>query len=348
MRKRSMALALAGILCLLGALAAAEGRAGYSPTTGLPSDKPYRPVLVQISNSREARPIYGLADADIVYEAVYWGPGHTRYLALFNDVHPEVVGSLRSTRIYWNELRQMWDCPFVFYGWQGSMNDRHTLKRYYEENGVNENLLFDGMFRGLRGLSFRDKDRISPHNAMVYLARLVERQWPTDEAGKSFEAELPNLRFSDQPSRGEQAALAVDVAYAEDDYTARYVYDTSTRQYSRWYNGWRQKDAAGTEIIAANVIVQYMWLSYDEGVRSRPIIKTTGSGPMDAFIDGTHIRGTWVRDEMNDWMRYLDAEGQELTLLPGKTYVQIVPMEMSIAFEDEEGAVHTLSAEAAA
>ena len=83
-----------------GAYGVNEVPEGKSPTTGLDWEGEYRPVLVQISNSDGARPHWNMSEADIVYESLLWGPGHTRYSCLFNDNHPEFVGAVRSARLH--------------------------------------------------------------------------------------------------------------------------------------------------------------------------------------------------------------------------------------------------------
>ncbi len=80
----------------------------------------------------------------------------------------------------------------------------------------------------------------------------------------------------------------------------------------------------------SNIIVLYMELSFFGGQRELPIIRTTGDGPVDIFTGGTHRRGTWYRENMEDWMRFVSDMGGDMPLKPGKTFIQIVPMDMEI------------------
>lgn len=76
-----------------------------SPTTGLPGNTTYKPIMVQIDNADAARPQTGISYADIVYETDVDG-SDTRLTALYNDQingdAPEelVVGPVRSSRYY--------------------------------------------------------------------------------------------------------------------------------------------------------------------------------------------------------------------------------------------------------
>lgn len=117
-KKHLLRMVLLGIaLLVLSAwcMACAEEEVqSLSWTTGLPTGKPYRPVLVVVSNAPDARKVINFTDADVIYEAIIHGPGYTRYTAVYNDTPPKEVGSVRSARPYHAVLRDEWDCPFVF------------------------------------------------------------------------------------------------------------------------------------------------------------------------------------------------------------------------------------------
>ena len=58
-----------------------------------------RPVAVMIENSTAARPQSGLINADIVFEVVdEWNI--TRYVAVFSSYEAEIMGPIRSARVY--------------------------------------------------------------------------------------------------------------------------------------------------------------------------------------------------------------------------------------------------------
>lgn len=342
MRRTATILLMAMLVSFLlpGSLTVAEaGSQGISPTTGLPTDKPYRPIMVEISNAKDARPADGLARADIVYEGIMWGPRHTRYAAIFNDEHPQEVGSVRSTRLFHAELREGWDCPFSFMG--GQYATGVSVYDFFRQNNVPHAFLNDGTRSGVG--FFRTDTRLSPHNAYVKVNMLVTEHWPQNEDGTPYEPRHPGFVFSQTPSIGEDSAVMVDVFYHE-DYHAMYHYEPQTRTYRRWYDGAEQNDLNGDAVACSNVIVVYSWLTYAQNKRSLPLVQTTGSGPMDAFIGGTHIRGHWVRDGMQDQIRLLDAQGETLVMLPGKTFFQYVPMDMEIEYEGTDGVRHTLGA----
>lgn len=340
MLKRSVrAVCIALLLVTLCSAASAE--TAISPTTGIATDKPYRPLLVQVSNARDARPPWGLSKADIVYEAVIWKPNHTRYLALFNDQHPDKVGSIRGSRVFWCELREAWDCPIVIAGGQAEAGT--SIFDFFDERRVPPEFIIDSIVRPGVGSGWfsRDEKRVSPHNGVFNLSKIVENAWPQKD-GKPYEPRLPGLVFDSVPTRGDEPATVVTVSYDQlgkdpeqvgDSYIAGYAYNSESRLYERSYNNRLQTDFEGESIVAANVIVQEIPLSFFEDIAARPVMDTTGEGKIDAFIDGTHISGVWKRESLDDQTRFLDANGETLKLLPGKTFIQIVPIGFAVAFE---------------
>ena len=108
------------------------------PTTAAPTTSPYltgninpltgeanypaellknRPVMISVENHKDARPQWGITDADIVWEMEAEG-GITRMLLMFADASriPEQVGPTRSARHYFVELVEGFDAIFVHFG----------------------------------------------------------------------------------------------------------------------------------------------------------------------------------------------------------------------------------------
>lgn len=314
-----------------------------SPTTGLPSGKPYRPVLVSVSNSWEARPPMHFAEADIVYEYIIWGPRYTRYLALYNDEHPPFVNSIRSIRKNALELREEWDCPLIF--WTTSGHDgRKNVFDFVKELKAMPSMII-GVYR-LSGANYgniffriKNRNRFSPHDGSVETAIFVKSDWPIDpETNLPYEPRKPSLLFSDTPPAGGDPALHVKIPY-HDDFLPEYTYNADKQVYERWYCGGKQFDGeTGVRIVASNVIVQVADIWYYENQMQQPMIQAVGEGPIDAFIGGRHYKGTWRRETLKDSTRYYDESGAPLTLLPGKTFIQIVPPEVNPVYGAEPAA----------
>lgn len=340
-RRTNRLCAMMLMFLLLAAGAIAEETSAISPTTGLVTDRPYRPMMVQISNSAEARPSLNLAEADVVYEYIYWGPCHTRYTAIFNDVHPESVGYLRGSRVFTCELRDMWDSPLATHGGQDTVGT--SITAYWKKHKLDTDAFVSDGTRGGKGF-YRDQERISPHNLCFKLAKWVEESWPEDaKTGAAHEPRSPGLVFSDTPSAGDVPVTEIAFQYSHPleitfGYEPSYTYVPEANHYLRAYAGWAQTDAAGEPYAVSNLLVLGHALDFAENTAARPVIPLMGAeGPLTAFIDGTMIQGRWTQDGEDSPMVFLDAEGAPLVLRPGKTFIQMVPEDMYEAGVIEDG-----------
>lgn len=323
-----------------GAYGVNEVPDGKSPTTGLDWEGEYRPVAVQVSNSAEARPHWNMSAADIVYESLLWGPGHTRYTLIFNDEHPDFVGAVRSARLHHCQIRQEWDCPFVFYGGQDTSGT--SIYDFFKDNSVGTEFRFDGVKGGVGSkVLSRSNERVSPHNAVVDLKALVEENWPADEDGNPYKPTSHAFKFSeDNYTKGYDTAISMDFSYA-DDYEPSYVYNVDEGVYERYYNGEQQYDGYTEEpIVASNVIVQFCETYFYNGSASRPVVEMTGSGVCDVFVGGGHIRGTWSRKALGDRTIFMDMNGEEITLKPGKTFIQVIASSDVFEYTEANGDSH--------
>jgi len=58
-----------------------------------------------------------------------------------------------------------------------------------------------------------------------------------------------------------------------------------------------------------------------------------GSGRAQVFRDGVMVEGSWQRDQPAQLMRYVAADGADIALRPGQSWVQIVPTDYQIKVE---------------
>lgn len=93
------------------------------------------PFMCIIENSRAARPQSGLSEADIVYETMAEA-GIPRFLAVFYENSPEVIGPVRSVRPYFLDISKEHDLPFAHCG--GSAEALATISSDESLNSINE------------------------------------------------------------------------------------------------------------------------------------------------------------------------------------------------------------------
>ena len=136
----------------------------YSPLTGveLPDEAASkRPITaVVIENSPSARPQSGMQQAEVVYESIAEA-GITRFVNLYQQNKPGLVGPVRSLRPYLVDWIKPWDASIAHVG--GS-------KRALDE-------VRNGSYRDLDQMLdasayWRSSDRYAPHNVYTSFAKL--------------------------------------------------------------------------------------------------------------------------------------------------------------------------------
>jgi len=253
---------------------------------------------VVLDNIAQARPQHGLAQATTIYE--YEVEGRiTRYLALFATL-PTRVGPIRSARSHSAML--------------ALENGAHFI---YSSGGVDVLDLLRGLnVRGTDALRtsnpafFRDRARRAPHNLFVNLATLglVEQ---------SSEVTIRPAYLSAQGT----AANELLIEYTP-THRIRYVYVPASGAYRRHINDAVHRDAAGTVIMARNIIVQHVPHSTD--LMGRPTPNLVGEGTIGFHALGQHFAGTWKKENAASPTRFFFADGREIERIYGQTWVQIV------------------------
>ncbi len=292
---------------------------GENPITGLPYDGDYLPVMVNIGNAVEAIPQWGIAEADLIYEMPIDGLGWTRLMALYNSEYPEYVGPIRSARVMHADMRQAWDAAWAFEG--GQEKEGSNVFTRIKQLGVYDqevNLAFN--MNGANGSRFKAEKagRKVPYSHQVKMAKLVEYLTGT---GYDF-VEKPFL-FTDEPAVGDAAAKVV-MDFGNGNADSYYVYNEETKDYARfltekniaYYDG----NDPETGLTYDNIIVQWTKLSYN-GANDCPLLTEVGEGNADFFMNGQHIAGYWTRDDVNNRTIYYDADGSELKLQRGQTWI---------------------------
>jgi hypothetical protein len=67
---------------------------------------------------------------------------------------------------------------------------------------------------------------------------------------------------------------------------------------------------------------------------SRPDIKTLGTGKALVFREGRVIKATWSKDGDVAPTILLDADGAEIPLVRGQTFIQVVPTTTKVTYDD--------------
>jgi hypothetical protein len=275
-----------------------------SPFTGEPV-KTLGPVLaVKIDNVVVARPPDNLTSADIVYLLPVEG-GLSRIFAVYSSHIPDVIGPVRSAREDDLELLAQFGRP----GFAYSGATPHLLPFIARARVVNLYYLDD------YSAYFRDDSRVAPHNLYAYGSVLRAQL-----RGASRAHDI-GFRFGPAPPGG-HPTTSFSVSYPEAAFTFRW--SARTHRWLVWMDGTQSTDAAGGDLAAATVIIQYTdvrtsrFLEY--GVRP-PYADSTGSGTAVVLRDGRAWRVRWSRPNPDDGTTFTLPSGARMTFAPGQEWV---------------------------
>ena len=284
-----------------------------APFTGLAVEKAstQRPLAVMINNAPAARPQSGLSAADIIIEVLAEG-GITRFIAIFqSEGGAETVGPIRSIRPYLIELGESYDGVLIHAG--GSPEAYSILQKQRKQH-------MDEISNG--GPYFwRSKERKAPHNLYTSVDKLREG---TDKKGYSHEFQSPVYKYDEagDTSNGE-SVKQFELHYLLNSYKVTYDYDEVSGRYMRMVNGKPDQDKDnGSQLGASNIIVAGADHKVLDDV-GRLSVNVDHGGEAMLFQKGKMIRGQWIRKE-GDIIRFV-KDGREMNLVPGKTFISIVP-----------------------
>ena len=301
----------------------------YAALDGMPTTAELAtriPTAVMIDDNIPARPQSGFTQASIVYHAPADG-GETRYMFVYQENDAPVIGPVRSARPYFVRWAAEYRSVFAHYG-----GDRMSWELVGQ---IDRKLVFSlNALSGAGGAYYRVKWRVAPHNAYTSsdrLDRLADR--------RDFPSEmLPGLGariFQDDAPEAERPAKAfIRIPYR----TGRidYSYDQASNSYRRSIAGKAQFDAETEErVTARNIIVLWIRLTIDSKIEPgyhRPVFHVVGKGKAIVFRDGQAIRGTWVKHDDGDLTRIVDESGDQIPLVRGPIYIQVVPLDTDVDY----------------
>ena len=115
-------------------------------------------------------------------------------------------------------------------------------------------------------------------------------------------------------------------------FAVRWDYSPSENHYVRYWSNQKDTDrTTGGEVTAKNVVVMRAESRQIEGQYNT--VDIYGEGEMMLYQNGQEIKGTWKKDGFKGTLRFFGEDGQELKLVPGQTFVQIIEPGQSLVWE---------------
>ena len=264
---------------------------------------------IMIENSPDARPQSGLTQAGVVFEAIAEG-GITRFLALYQEDQPEYIGPVRSVRPYYLDWLQGFDAPIAH---AGGSNDALAKIKTDKVKDLDQ-------FANAKAYQ-RVNSRYAPHNLYTSAAKLDALKESKGFGTSEFTGFVRKAK--EEPSKA-PTATTLDFEISGFYYNPRYVYDAGTNTYKRSEGGKPHTDEkTGNQIAPKVVIANIMAYSVIDSV-GHSGYNTVGSGKSFIFQDGTVTIGSWKKTSSKSQMQFLDANGADIKLNPGQTWISAV------------------------
>jgi hypothetical protein len=290
-----------------------------------------RPLAIMINNHPAARPQSGLIYADIVFEIEDEG-GVTRYIAVYSSYDAEIVGPIRSARIYYAETARSLDPIYVFFG---THKDSYAnAYKVIEDMGLDvltaigepEPNIESSIVANASYWRDYNRSNITEHTAVMSTIQLKD---DAKNVGYSLEGGQSPLRFKEDAvdsERGDISDIIVDFSY--DTFKAEFKYNKENNNYLKFLAGSPHTDReTGKQIAVNNVIVMITDIYGPIDASGHMVVRTIGTsdiGKAFFFMDGNVTEGTWERTSIFEPFKYKDSEGNLMLFNRGSTWVAVI------------------------
>ncbi len=277
------------------------------------------PLAIMIENLPAARPQTGLADANIVYEAITEG-GITRFMGIFGHDLPEKAGPVRSARDVFVDFAEEYTPNSAYYAHVGGSPS--ALGK------INGDKVYDLNQFAIGAKAFQRFPRAglaSEHTMYAFPDKLFQA---AKDLGYSTQSTFRAWKFKkDADISVRPEAQTITIPFTSASYDVKYVYDKTTNTYKRYMSGSEHKDASSGKTIAPkNVIVEFVdYGNIPNDPKGRQNVKVIGKGSAKIFHDGKVTEAKWDKSSSPSRTIYTDAaSGQEIEFNPGQLFVEIV------------------------
>jgi len=275
------------------------------------------PIAVIIDNHIEARPSFGLSEANLVYETEVEG-NITRYLAVFAvGTNIEKIGPIRSVRPYFIDWAKELSALLVHCG-----GSPEALVKISKENIFSLNEFYNENY------FWRDNGKSAPHN--IFTSSVNLKKYSNDK-------DLISGKFLSWSYKEGDMAIAstthpqININFKDSNFTVKWKYDIINNEYIRYLADQQHLDGTGKEIKAKNIIVQFMETAViDEELRLK--IKTQGRGSAIICLDGKCNLGKWEKVTISSRSRYYYNNGEDVIFNAGPTWIEIVRPDYNINY----------------
>lgn len=293
----------------------------YSPLTGneVPTIEATQQATtaIMIENSPDARPQSGIKDSGVVFEAIAEG-GITRFLVVYQEQKPQIIGPVRSVRAYYVDWLAAFNASVAHVG--GSAAALAEVR-----NGNYRDI--DQFFNG--SSYYRATDRYAPHNVYTTFERLDALNAKKGYTTSTF----TGFTRKDSIASTAPNATNVTINVSSAPFNSSYAYNPTTNTYDRSQGGGPHLDRESGQVSPRVVIAMRVTQStvMEDGLRTS--INAIGSGTAYIFQDGTVQEVTWNKASKASQIVFTDEQGKDVPLARGQTWITAVPNGKDISWQ---------------
>lgn len=282
-----------------------------------------RPVAVMVNNVDAALPQYGISAADLIFELPV-EYDLTRLMAVYGDYTqiPEVC-SIRSCRYYYPILAVGFDAIYVNWGMNESVA-RPTVNSMDIDQ-------YDGDEYGLGDCFGRDKARYESGYAWEHTGVFHGPNFPSvlekDKVRTDLKEDKTGTAFNFVEMDKNAAPTGEDAQKVRVDFGANYsvfTYDEENHEYLKNFKDSPHMDGISKEQLKfENVIVLETEIKPYPGDEVIKYVDWEGGENAKGYYisEGKMVPITWSKAGMYDPLKFFDANGNELQLNRGKSYI---------------------------
>lgn len=300
------------------------------PLTGLPALEGIvpRPALaVKIGNNDfNSLPHEGLAEADIVYEALIEA-GKTRFLGIYQSSLPERIAPVRSARS--TDISLIGNLSNPHFAYWGSNEGVGVEVEEAERSGT---FVRQSAEVNSSGAFSRDPSRgNSPYNGVLNPAYLIG----------DVPASAPIAVF-DYGALPVTAVSTFGLRWETDGRVVEYLWDQQSSKWKRFQDGSPMIDSNGIQLDSENIVLLYVDYSRSNADPNSPQAQSTGSGDGWLLRNGKIVGITWDRQfEALKWSFFDDDTGESVNLDYGRTWFILAQLGEASLLTPVEAAVLT-------
>ena len=282
-----------------------------------------RPVAVMVNNVDAALPQYGISAADLIFELPV-EYDLTRLMAVYGDYTqiPEVC-SIRSCRYYYPILAVGFDAIYVNWGMNESVA-RPTVNSMDIDQ-------YDGDEYGLGDCFGRDKARYESGYAWEHTGVFHGPNFPSvlekDKVRTDLKEDKTGTAYNFVEMDKNSAPNGEDAQKVRVDFGANYsvfTYDEENHEYLKNFKDSPHMDGISKEQLKfENVIVLETEIKPYPGDEVIKYVDWEGGKNAKGYYisEGKMVPITWSKAGMYDPLKFFDANGNELQLNRGKSYI---------------------------